>query len=421
MGTWVKQKRIDLNPSSADRWTTCTASPKYIFDNWDKLPPEDRKYSDEGNTAHEVAAALLQGRKVNPKECPVPVTPEMNWHGWCYMEFVESLVEPGGTLLVEQKLPLFYMEGRNAIVDAAIINPDNLHIVDYKYGEGVIVSPEENLQATIYAKSVAWNWSKFGFAGVEGPSGGMSWAFDKPDNFPVSVTIYQPRTRNDAPFHTWSTTWGNVRDKARSVFNIAQRIQAANISGESLVFAPSDKACQFCPAKGFCPARPALYAKDLEQLAVMDGRDLPAGRVLTETQLAAIVRHGDAIKKWIDDAQEFALQLMRGGGKIPGFKLVTGRGGNRAWADPDKAAKYLKEDTILRDDEIYTKKVVGPAQVEKMIGKGKFPKRVFNLITKSPGQPIIVPEDDPRESALVDGASEFTNLDAPSSRALDEF
>ena len=53
--------RIDLNPSSAERWTTCTASPKFIFDNWDKLPPHDTFYNQEGTTAHEVASALLQG------------------------------------------------------------------------------------------------------------------------------------------------------------------------------------------------------------------------------------------------------------------------------------------------------------------------------------------------------------------------
>jgi len=403
MAAWKKQKRIDLNPSSADRWTTCTASPKFIYDNWDKLPEENRTFADPGTTAHEVAAALLQGRKVNAAGCPVPVEPEMHSHGWNYMEYVEGLVEPGGRVLVEQKLPLWYAEGRNAIVDAAVINPNNLHIVDYKYGEGVIVSPENNLQATIYAKSVVWAADKWNAN------------LTLTDGHPITIHIYQPRSRNadEAPYHSWATTWGVIRQSAEA---IALKATFVNLNFKDprakVEFAPSEKACQWCPAKGFCSARQAELVKDLEMLSTIDDSPKPLGRVLTEKQLAAVVQHGDHIKKWIDEVQAFALAHMKAGGKIPGFKLVTSRGGNRYWSDPDKAAKYLLSDTILREEEIYAEpKLVGPAAVEKLLGKHKFPARVFNLIAKPPGQPVIASEDDPRESCLIDGASEFTNLD----------
>jgi len=307
-------------------------------------------------------------------------------------------VEYGGRVLVEQKLPLFYAEGRNAIVDAAVINPTNLHIVDYKYGEGIIVNPTDNLQATIYAKCVAL---------------ALHAELIPKADFPVTVHIYQPRTRAEAPFHSWATTWGVIRDKSVEIYNIAKDIQLQSLfPQDSLIFAPSEKACQWCPAKGFCQARQAELVKDLEMLSTIDDTPKPSGRVLTMTQLAAIVKHGDHIKKWIDDAQAFALQHMRAGGKIPGFKLVTSRGGNRYWADPKQAAKYLLADTILRNGEIYAEpKLIGPAAVEKLLGKGKFPARVYGLIAKPPGQPVIAGEDDPREACLIDGANEFTNMD----------
>lgn len=385
--------RIDLNPSSADRWTDCTASPKFIFDNWDKLPEQDRKFADEGTTAHEVAAALLQGRKINPQACPVPIKPEMNWHAWEYTEFIDELRERGGRIIVEQKLPLFYAKGRNAIVDAAVINPNNLHIVDYKYGEGIIVSPENNLQAIIYAKSVVWSGK----------------TFTPPDDFPVSITIYQPRTRDEVPYHTWQTTWGEIASVSARLQRIAVKI---GIESPDLVFAPSEKACQWCPAKGFCQARQQELLKDLSMLATIDDSPKPDGRVLTTVQLAAIVEHGDHIIKWIKDAKAYALRFMKGGGVIPRHKLVLSRGGNRYWSNPELAAKYLLEDTILEEKEVYERKVIGPAGVEELIGKGKFPKRVYNLIAKPPGQPVIAPEDDPRPSALVDGAKEFADLDS---------
>lgn len=426
----VKRKpRIDLNPSSADRWMTCTASPKFILDNWAKLPPEDRTFSDPGNTAHEVASALLQDRQPDLANCPVPIDKEMLWHGWQYMEFVQDLVQPGGKLLVEQKLPLFYAEGRNAIVDAAIINPDHLHIVDYKYGEGVIVSPEDNLQATIYAKSVTWNWSKFGFPGKL-IGNGMSQAFDKPDDFPIFVSIYQPRSRNaaDAPFHTWRTTWGEIKARGRQIFDTAVNILAVtdpiNPRPGDLVFAPSDKACQFCPARQICTARHAVLTAEIEPLqSIQPGpKHLPPVKAVTLRQLAAIVQHGDAIIKWINDAKDYALSYAKAGNKVPGQKLVLSRGGNRYWLNPHQAAKLLIKDSILREDEVYEKKVIGPAAAEKLIGKNKFSVSLTNLIGKPPGQPILVPESDPREEYGVDALTEFEPLDDEQRKInLDQF
>jgi hypothetical protein len=182
MSTTKRPPRLDLNPSSADRWTTCTASPRFILENWDKIPPSDTVYNQEGTTAHEVASALLQGREPrvsDPYHCPVPVDKEMRWHGWNYMEYVQSLRTSTefSSILVEQKLPLWYMKERNAIVDAAVINLDSMHVIDYKYGEGVVVSPVENLQTAIYAMSVGQ---------LSGP---------KPSDFPVFIHIYQPRGR----------------------------------------------------------------------------------------------------------------------------------------------------------------------------------------------------------------------------------
>lgn len=408
-----RAKRLDLNPSSADRWTTCTASPKFIYDNWDRLPEEERKWADEGTTAHEVAAALLQDRKPNLQNCPSPIQNEMHWHGWNYAEYIANLRQEGSKLMVERKLPLFYLEGRNAIIDAAVLNPDSLHIIDFKYGEGIIVSPVENLQATIYAKTVVW---------ASGIWNGKP--FFPSNDFPVFVHIYQPRSRNaeESPSHTWQTTWGVIEEKGREIFEAANFIQEGFEGKNRLVeFKPSEKACQWCPAKGFCEARQKELVKDLEPLAVIDSSPRPSGKVLTEKQLAALVLHGDEIKKWVDDAQAYALQHMRAGGKIPGCKLVLSRGGHRYWSDPQKAAKLLLKETILKREEIFVETIVKPPVIEKLLGKGKFPGSVYNLISKPPGQPVIAAEDDPRDTYLVDGSKEFENLDAPAGVDLAQF
>lgn len=391
-----RQPRLDLNPSAADRWTTCTASPGFILANADKLPSDDStSFSQEGTTAHEVAAAYLQDREPNPDKCPTPIDAKMLWHGWCYADFVSGLRKPGSRLLVEQKLPLWYMPERNCIVDATVINPQELHQIDFKYGEGVSVHPENNLQCITYVKNV-----------VEKHLGPLG------HEFPIFVHIYQPRGRNaaDSPFHTWTTTWGEIEKLARSIANNASVI--LNSEGHQdifLDFKPSEKACQWCPAKGFCSARQAELTKNVNVMSIVH-QDLPEANVITLTQLGAVLKYKDQITKWLKDAEEYALQFMKGGGKIPGFKLVTSRGGNRYWSNPKAAAKLLLA-TILKREEVIEEKVIGPAAAEKLLGKNKLSADLMNLIAKPPGQPCIATDDDPRESCLLDGADDFENLD----------
>lgn len=392
MTTKRREPRLDLNPSSADRWTTCTASPRFILENWDKVPASsDTVYNQEGTTAHEVAAAALESRLPrlsDPYFCPVPADGEMYWHAFNYAEYVEGLRQPGSKLLVEQKLPLWYMRERNCIIDAAVINTDSLHVVDYKYGEGVPVSPVENLQAAIYGVVIG------------------SMGQPLPTDFPVFVHIYQPRGRaaEDGASHVWETTWLDLCNLTRKVTEVAEGIQNET---EMPMFLPSDKACQWCPAKGFCTARQAALADGFEVLDDQP-RPLPPAGVLTETQLVRILNHKKQMVSWLDDVEEWAQEFLRQGGKIPGFKLVQSRGGNRYWADPKEATKQLLENTVLKREEIIEESMVSPASIEAKIGKAKF-KAFANLTAKNPGGPVIAPEGDKRP-ALQDAANDFEAL-----------
>lgn len=383
-----KPPRLDLNPSSADRWTTCTASPQFILENADKLPPSGTRFSEEGTTAHAVAAALLLNQP-EPTDTPTLVDSDMRWHGWNYAEYVQSLRAPQSMLLVEQKMELWYMPGRHAITDAAVINPLNMHVVDYKYGEGIAVHPEGNLQAVIYAYSTGKG-------------------HNLEDDFPVFIHIYQPRGRDSAgqPEKVWETTWETVAGLAWDIENTAAWIIKGEAEG--LNFAPSEKACQWCPAKGFCSARQSLL---LEGLTVIEEPVLlPALNLLTEHQRILVETHGDEIIKWVKDVQAYNLEQMTLGGKLPGFKLVMSRGGNRYWTDPKKAAALLLKETHLRKEEVITESVIGPAGAEKLLGKRKFGVELVNLIGKPPGHPEIAAEGDNRDAIGVDALADFEEV-----------
>ncbi len=389
-------------PSAADRWTTCMASPRFVLENADKIPADSSsRFSQEGTTVHEVAAAYLQDREPDPANCPTPIDEDMRWHGWNYAEYVNDLrssYNPGiSKLMVEQKMPLWYYEGRNAVVDAAVFNPESLHIVDYKYGEGIVVSPIKNLQATIYARNIA------------GP-------LNLPDTFPITVHIYQPRgrTSSDSPAHTWETTWGEIKAMSDEIADAAQVIQINHrVQGMPLDFRASDKACQWCPAKGFCSARQAQLLDGIEALAVIEEAPpmLPAVNVISVEQLSVILKHKSQIEKWLNDAEEYAFSQLSIGNKIPGFKIVTSNGGHRYWVDQKKAIETLTKQTILKRADLVEESLISPAQVEKLIGKTKFKAASIGLTGKPVGKPTIAPEDDERESCLITAESDgFTKI-----------
>lgn len=396
--TAPRTPRLDLNPSAAARWVTCTASPRFILANADKLPPDDTKYNLEGTTAHEVGRALLTGEKPNPKECPTPITKEMHKHAWDYLEYVQGLGD--GREFIEQKFPLWYNKERNGKVDVLKVVDGHTHVIDYKFGKGVIVDPFENLQGAIYARIALTEVLAFGKI----PEGKLLEA-------PVTIHIYQPRGRGaeDSPFHVWETTWGEILEFTKQVTDAAELI----LSDGETRFAPSAKACQFCPAKGFCTARTSEFARDVEVLATVETgpKHFPPPKAISAAQLAAVLQHGDAIKQWVDDAKEYALEYLKGGGTIEGFKLVLGRQGNRYWTDSERAATLLLESTHLRHEEVYETSVIGPGGAEKLLGKKALTLDLLNLIARSEGKPTIAPAADKRPAfGGIDPKLEFEGL-----------
>lgn len=386
-------------PSAADRWMTCAASPRFCLENADLIPADlSSKFSREGNTAHEVAAAFLENREPNPDNCPTPIDPEMRLHAWNYAEYVESFrnLEAGlSKLIVEHKQPLWYYEGRNAVVDAAVLNPDSLHIFDLKYGAGVAVSAQMNRQMTIYARQI-------------GGSMGL------PMDFPVTCHIYQPRCRDNAgePADVWKTTWGEIQRLSDEMADHAQVIlNNHRTQGQPLDFVASEKACRWCPAKGFCPERQKELLDGIEALSPIEPeKKLPEVKAIPIDQLAKILLHKSDIEKWLKDAEDYALHRMKDGHEIPGFKLVMSRGGNRAWSDPKRAGNLLVESTILKREEVFSESVITVAQAEKLLGKNKLPAKLDELITRKPGVPEIAPLSDKREEITIKAENEFTAI-----------
>ena len=167
-----------LSASSAHRWLECPPLAMLEKD----IPEETSIYAEEGSAAHEVAEYKVRWY-LGEKDLTPPSTGNFDWHrqdgrtagGWLlrsksaeheeidrhtdtYAYYVSDKIEtirkscPDAIVLVEQRLDFSnYVEGGFGTGDLVIVADDVIQVIDFKYGQGVAVSAENNPQMMLYA------------------------------------------------------------------------------------------------------------------------------------------------------------------------------------------------------------------------------------------------------------------------------
>lgn len=391
------------------------------------IPDAGSDYADEGTAAHFLAAYCLKegadplysmGRfiHVHPDgECTVTqdgagegnvfkIDDEMAGNVRRYVACVKGY---GGDLMVEQSLDIGFMTGEagaKGTSDAVIFDTVNsqLVVVDLKYGRGEPVSAERNKQLMIYALAALEMAALIGF-----------------DPASVRLVIHQPRVA-DHP-QEWVCSVDTLREFEAEVREAAAACHAATASsGEWIDVAPmeylkpSEKGCRWCLAKPDCDAAAAeVTAQTSLQFDVLPAEE-PAAQLAAAD--AATLGQKFAAVGWLEDwckavRAEVERRLLAGE-EVGGTKLVQGKRGNRQWVSDEDAEKLLKEMRI-KQDVMYTFKVISPTAAEKAfkagdIGPRQWPK-LQALITQAEGKPSVALADDPRP-ALVRGPAAFDVL-----------
>ena len=156
--------------------------------------------------------------------------------------------------------------------------------------------------------------------------------------------------------------------------------------------------CQWCPARATCRTR----AEYCLELAREEFRQPP---LLTVDEIGEVLRRAEAIKKWVGEIQDYALQQALAGEHYDGWKVVEGRS-NRKYADEVRVAETLRG--IGYDDAmLYERKLLGITAMEKLVGKKRMTEALGDLIVKPAGKPVLVPESDKREAITKVTAAEF--------------
>jgi hypothetical protein len=373
------------------------------------FPNISNEYSAEGTAAHGIAAECLefgkQAASFPNKWKADGLEGEFEVSDYTaiqvYVDGIREKIE-GYKLLgakscaleVEQRVPIGHItgeEGAEGTADAILIVtwPDEtmwIDVSDLKFGRGKVVEAEGNEQGMMYALGAM---EKFGFLG---------------DFTKVIINIWQPRLRR-APsvweptmetLHAFSKTVKMVMDRALVLCAGQQPILPADLK--------SGDHCQFCRAKAACPRLAADIEEEIGAAFATLQKDEAPIAMLPETSLSQKMTKVDLIEWWCKAVRAETERRLLSGVTVPGWKLVQGKKGIRTWADAEQAEARLKH-LRLRQDQIYSFKVLSPVQVEKTLGE-KIYAKVVDLVTQSEGGPSVQPATDPRPAIQLSAPAE---------------
>lgn len=347
-------------PSSAKRWTKCTASASAIQIAGISLDLSDGA-DEDGTEAHnemERCLGALNGRTVAAGDFVAltkPVNPE---HKAAFgvalaVDYTRHLVQgaTGGSVL--------YIEQRVRLTDQIWGKPDITHwdirervltIVDLKNGF-VTVDAEGNEQTQIYAAGSIYTHNL--------PAKWIRHAIVQPNDFRPVPRVKQWMQSADALF-TWASDTASIPMRALKF-----------VAGEH---------CRYCPLFGQCEATRDVLTK----LGIMLGHE---AKHVRPDQVAPFMACKKPIEDWFKSLDKVQTKIALESTVAPGMKVVRSQP-NRAWKD-ERAAR----DHIASKFGITALSAPTPSQAEK-IGMSK--DDVDKMATRPEGGPVLAFESDKR-------------------------
>lgn len=369
-----------LSASGAHRWLNCLPSARLELE----FVNNESSAAAEGTAAHALCEHKLKKALHMRSKRPVSVynSDEMEEHSDAYVEFVmeqlelakQSCTDP--LILIEQRLDFScYVPQGFGTGDCIIIADKKLHIIDFKYGMGVLVDAVDNPQMKLYALGALEIYDSL---------------YDIKE---VSMTIFQPRRENVS---TWTIRVEDLKAWAEKELKPKAK-KAYDGEGEYL---PGEW-CTFCRAAVKCRAR----AEEKLKLAQSEFKLPP---LLTDSEIEEVLSKLSDLTKWANEIIAYATDAAVNHGKVwHGFKVVEGRS-VRKYKDEDAVAEVAKANGYK---DIFRQSLITLTEMERLMGKSKFEKILGDLIYKPPGKPTLVPLSDKRPAMNVSNAkNEFNEI-----------
>ena len=375
----------EIGASSAKRFLACPASVSLSRGKENKGSP----FAEEGTAAHECSEYCFE-HKVDAKSTigmafntqytqedgteGFIVDAEMAVHVQYYLDKMEIYTneDSGYDVYIEQRFEMKKihkeMFGSNDFCAFGIENGEML-IADFKYGAGVNVNAEENIQMIIYAL-------------------GAYYEFQDIYNFKtVKLIIVQPRIEG-CEWDEWT-----ISIKELLVYEKMLKAGVKKVYSKNPPIASGDH-CQFCNAKATCPELKAV-AEDLTEMSFdavpLDTPVLPEVPSMEINKIATVLAHQKAITEWMSSVKAHAKDLLERGHVVPGWKMVKGNSTRKLTSETELRLEF---DDFFELDA--PKKLKGIGALEAEIGK----KEIAPYFTSYEGKNVIAKESDKREAIV---------------------
>lgn len=297
----TKRAHAILSASGSHRWLACPPSARLE----EQFPDKTSIYAEEGTLAHELAELkvryLVIGNISEQEyykereriEAHELYKPDMAWATNEYWEHVAAVSE--GAELVETEIGIDLSDfapesfGR---CDCVVISGSTLHVIDYKHGKGVVVSPKDNPQLMLYGVGALMKyWDVY------------------PNINSVIMTIVQPRTGNIAG---WTLSTDDLLSWAFSIKPIADKA----FKGEGALCVGEH--CRFCRV-ATCRARANMSLRDVV-VAFKESNQLK------DDEIAYYLANAENTLRWYDSLLAYVNAEMAKGKTFKHISQQSGRG-----------------------------------------------------------------------------------------------
>jgi len=412
----------ELSPSSSARWLNCPGSraltnkvradllaaaavaplDKELAALLQSIIDDESGAAEEGTDAHELAASCLT-LGFNASELVGVALPNGNLvddeMAECVQQYLDYVRPLPGQHLIEEALDISRLtgeEGARGTGDHVVAEPDFIYVTDYKHGR-TLVEIAGNTQTRMYAAAALLRQVKKGVK------------FTPPSR--VVMAIVQPRVFSVPQVE--EITGEELVDWIENVLRpAAERTLEPNAP-----LIPGDKQCQWCRAKGSCPALAEFGAMTLGAADLADLQSTfapPDVSTLTPRQLADIASKADLAIKWLKSVQDEVTTRLYSGREVPDWKLVRGKRGNREWSgDEDGIVAVLRKNYGLAPETIYRHELHSPTTILKLPDVKAAPELLSSFITQKEGSICAAPVSDKRPvftpGELI--AAQFSTID----------
>lgn len=353
--------------------------------------PESKpnQYAAEGTVFHRIISLSLrhgfepidfEGLELKADGFTFEVGDEMIDHAYNSIDRIDFA---GGKLYIEERvslerwIPKSIDPDTGGTLDVGHAGKEWITIFDWKYGSGVKVDAFKNVQAMSYGLGF---WDNI--------------ARHVSDARKFRFIIDQPRIPGGGG--EYECDLDELMQFGKKLARAAERTTEKNAP-----LIPGDTQCSWCPARSNCPAYDkfsmdamALKFDDLD--ADADLPPLLPAQEMNAKRRAYIVKHADMIRTWLDDIHDRVMDDAMSGVKGIGYKVVDGRHPHSKWTNEQETEKILLRH--LSRDEVFRYKLISPAQFLKKKLKAEITDILEDYIDRGEPKPVLVPEDDPRES-----------------------